>query len=475
MPTCSTNMGFNLFDHDRGSVVAPAGCGKTQAIIDALAGHVGKPVLVLTHTNAGVAALKARLAKEGVASAKFRLSTIDGWAMRLVGTFPRLSGDVASTDGKVDYPAIQRAGLRAVASGALDEPLRATYARLVVDEYQDCSRGQHAIILALAERLNTCVLGDPLQRIFDFRPNDHPDWDKDVECEFERVGAFDYPWRWYNVGHGPFGDWVLSLRAALLGGHAIDLRQAPSNVTWNLHLNDPSALHLAHAKAVSAVRPARGEGLLIIGDAKNRQSRSDFARKTPGLNVVEPVDLTDLVDAAAAIESVHGVARLRATLDFARQVMTEVDISGLGKRLQSLNAGTAKNPADRVETACLRFAADDGFSSVNALLKALADSSRRTFRHHLLATMFDALSRVLRKSGLSLVDAVVAAREQRRVVGRNMPLRAVGSTLLLKGLEAEHAIVLNADGMNARHFYVAISRASHSLTIFSRSPVLQFR
>jgi len=467
-------MSFNLFDHDRGSVVAPAGCGKTQAIVDALIEHGGHAALILTHTNAGVAALKSRLSKAKVPSQSFRLSTIDGWAMRLANTFPRLSAAPASLDGRVDYPATRRAALRAVASRALDAPIRATYSRLVVDEYQDCSRDQHAIILSLAERLKTCVLGDPLQRIFDFRPADHPDWDGNVESAFPRIGEFTTPWRWINAGQGPFGEWVLSLRPALLGGLPIDLRGAPANVTWVPLPSDAAALHVAQARAVNGIRPLPGQSLLIIGDSKNRQSRSDFARKMPGLNVVEPVDLGDLVDAATAIEAASGLHRLRATLDFAGQVMTEVDIAGLGKRLQSLQAGTARNPADGVETACLRFAQDDGYSTVNGVLRALAGSSRRTFRHHLLAAMFDALSRILHRPGMSLVEATVAAREQRRVLGRALPSRAVGSTLLLKGLESEHAMVLNADDMNARHFYVAVSRASHSLTIFSGSPVLRF-
>jgi DNA helicase-2/ATP-dependent DNA helicase PcrA len=466
---------FRLFDYDRGSVVAPAGCGKTQAIVDALMAHEGAAALILTHTNAGVAALKARLGKAQVPGQRFRLSTIDGWAMRLVRTFPRLSAITIPDVGRIDYPAIQRAALRVVAGGALDAPLQATYSRLVVDEYQDCSKDQHAIILSLAERLKTCVLGDPLQRIFDFRPSEHPNWEEDVESAFTQVGTFDVPWRWENAGQRSFGEWVLSVRPALLSGAAIDLRRAPANVTW-VHLPaDPGALQVAQSRAVSAIRTAAGQGVLIVGDSRNPRSRSDFARKTPGLNVVEPVDLGDLVEAAAVIQDCASLDRLRATLEFAALVMTEVDIAGLGQRLNSLHAGRARNPADAVETACLRFAHDDGFATVNEVLRALAASSRRTFRHHLLSAMFDALTRVIKKPGLSLVDAAVAAREQGRVVGRALPRRAVGSTLLLKGLEAEHAVILNADQMNARHFYVAISRASHSLTIFSNSPVVQFR
>ena len=57
-------------------------------------------------------------------------------------------------------------------------------------------------------------------------------------------------------------------------------------------------------------------------------------------------------------------------------------------------------------------------------------------------------------------------------VGRPMPRRAVGSTLLLKGLEAEVAVVLNAGGLDARNLYVAITRGSKALTICSQTRVL---
>jgi len=82
----------------RGLVIAPAGCGKTQLITDALTRHAGaKPILVLTHTNAGVAALRGRLEKVGVKPATYRAATLDGFAIRLISTFPqRAAHDLGS-------------------------------------------------------------------------------------------------------------------------------------------------------------------------------------------------------------------------------------------------------------------------------------------------------------------------------------------------------------------------------------------
>lgn len=42
------------------------------------------------------------------------------------------------------------------------------YDHLIVDEYQDCTVGQHQMIMSLSTILHTHILGDPLQGIFDF-------------------------------------------------------------------------------------------------------------------------------------------------------------------------------------------------------------------------------------------------------------------------------------------------------------------
>ncbi len=466
-------MSFSLFDRDGGALVAPAGCGKTQAIVDALAAGDGPRALVLTHTNAGVAALRARLSRSRVPGQRYRLSTLDGWSLRVASAFPTLSGLPAFADGRISYPAVQQAALRAISGSALAGPLRATYGRLIVDEYQDCGREQHELVLALAARLPTYVLGDPLQLVFDFRAATHPDWAADVEGAFGRAEELTTPWRWINAGEAAFGKWVLSLRPALLAERSIDLRNAPPNVTWLQLPADAAARQAAQAQAIHRIRT--GAGLLVIGDPRDRRSRAQFARGVPGLSVVEPVDLNDLLEAASAIEMARGVRRLQATLNFAAEVMTGVSVRELGERLNSLQSGSARSPADAVETEALRFAREDGMVVVRDVLKALAASPRRTFRHHLLAAMMDALARVVRRPGLSLVDAAVASREERRASGRPVSGRVVGSTLLLKGLESDHAVILDAGKMNARHFYVAVSRASVSLTIFSSSPILTFR
>jgi hypothetical protein len=72
--------GIDLLSIARGTVTAPAGCGKTHLIADALTRHENtKPILILTHTNAGVVALRGRLDRLRVPPKAYRLLTIDGW------------------------------------------------------------------------------------------------------------------------------------------------------------------------------------------------------------------------------------------------------------------------------------------------------------------------------------------------------------------------------------------------------------
>ena len=76
-----------ILDSTRGAIEAPAGCGKTHLIVETLKIPQAKPYLVLTHTTAGVAALKKRLNQSRVPSKNYVLSTIDGWSVRIANSF----------------------------------------------------------------------------------------------------------------------------------------------------------------------------------------------------------------------------------------------------------------------------------------------------------------------------------------------------------------------------------------------------
>lgn len=466
---------IDLLAIDRGTVTAPAGCGKTHLIAEALSRHAGeKPILVLTHTNAGVVALRGRLDKAGVPPKAYRLSTIDGWAMRLISTFPQRSGHAPDllklTRPNTDYPTIRVAAFELLKAGHVSDVIRASYSRLIVDEYQDCSIRQHGVVGYAAQTLPTCVLGDPMQAIFGFGGDDLADWDKQVCSYFPLAGELDTPWRWINAGAEPLGRWLLEVRRSLGSGEPIDLRDAPGAVTWiNL---DGTNDHERRLEAARVIPPIAAANVLIIGDSTSPQSQRRFASQTPGAVAVEAVDLKDLVAFAKSFD-LTSPSSVQQLADFAQSVMRNVGADDFVQRVQSLHHGTAKKEATGAEGAAIAFLRDPSYRrAVEVLVEIGRQAGVTAHRPAVLRACIKALQLCGGTEGLAFHDAAIRMREQNRLVGRPLPKRAVGSTLLLKGLEAEVAVILDASALDARNLYVAMTRGSKLLMVCSSSPVL---
>ncbi|WP_037074695.1 UvrD-helicase domain-containing protein [Rhizobium sp. PDO1-076] len=456
----------------RGLVVAPAGCGKTQLITDALARHSdAKPVLVLTHTNAGVAALRGRLEKAGVRPSSYRAATLDGFAIRLISTFPQRAGHDPRiiTGARPNYEAIRDAAARLAAAGHVNDILAASYVRLFVDEYQDCSIRQHALVTWLAQSLPTAIVGDPFQSIFGFGGDRLADWKSEVLAFFPVVGELTTPWRWNNAGAAELGNWLLSLRPQLASGTPIDLRIAPAAVQWiELDGQRDDALRLA-AASVQAPGDAK---VLIIGDSTDPRGQRRFARQVDGAVTVEAVDLRDLTDFGAALDVSHPEA-LAVAAGFAENLMSNFSADDLVRSIAAARAGSLGRALSDMEQAAVVFEQERTLSAVADLLVSINRAGGvRCYRPAVLAAVQRALQLAASPGGPSFQEATVAIREQSRLVGRPLARRSVGSTLLLKGLEADVSVVLNAAALNARNLYVAMTRGSSRVIVCSSSPIL---
>lgn len=466
---------IDLFSADRGSVTAPAGCGKTQLIADTVGLHSdSKPILILTHTNAGAAALRIRLRRARVTPTAFRVATIDGFAMRLIGTFPLRSGheprilEVANAQN--DYPAIRSAALRLLQSGDINDALQATYSRLIVDEYQDCSTVQHAIVDSLAAVLRTAVLGDPMQAIFGFGGNQLVNWQVHVQPRFPLLGALETPWRWMNAGTEPLGRWLLDVRNDLQAGGSVDLRRAPPEVQW-IQLTNANANEKRRAAAQTRTS-GQEQTVLIISDARNARGRHQFSSQTPGATSVEAVDLGDLVGFARRF-NINAPNALDQLVKFAAEVITQVGAANLLARVETIRQGRARVPPTATEIAAVAFASAPTLEGALRLLQELEGQAHaRVFRPDVLHCLKSALQAAASNGG-PLLNAVLQARERNRHVGRPVSRRAVGSTLLLKGLEADVAVILYPEMMDARNLYVALTRGARRLLVCSVTPLLQ--
>tara|TARA_R110000772_G_scaffold171189_1_gene283202 strand:- start:2331 stop:3746 length:1416 start_codon:yes stop_codon:yes gene_type:complete len=456
-----------------GSISAPAGCGKTHLIASALQRHAGsKPILILTHTNAGVAALRARLKDIGVEQRTYRITTIDGWAMRLIGTFPERSGHALGTldlkNPAVDYPAIRQGTLNILNGDHVRDILQATYERLFVDEYQDCIVEQHAMVSKLAEVLPTCVLGDEMQAIFGWGTNVLVNWETVVEARFPAAGQLSVPWRWRNAGTEEFGKWLLGVRAALQGGTPVDLREAPAEVQWIPITGENDVQN--HTSAANTKSPVDGGGVLIVCDARRPQRHRDVASRAHGAVVVENADLTDFIRFSERFDFQSATAA-DDLIDFAGSTLTGVGAAQLKQRLKVLLAGRERTPPSDAERAAVNFVkAANPESAVALLVEINRQPGVFPLRPALVRAAIQAFNAC--SDVADFHDMAVRAREQSRVKGRSLPRRAVGSTLLLKGLEADVAVVIDTDQLDARDLYVAMTRGSKRLVICAKDPVI---
>lgn len=465
---------IDLLPLSNATITAPAGCGKTELIADALRRHLNpKPILVLTHTNAGVAALRARLDRARVPHGAYRLSTIDGWAIRLISSFPSRSG----LDPRIlkignpgsDYPAIRDAASRLLSGQHIHDVLAASYAQLIVDEYQDCTVPQHEIVCHASDVLPTVILGDPLQAIFGWPGNEPPNWNGDVCARFPIAAELGTPWRWKNAGTERLGRWLLDMRHHLQAGRGIDLGSSPAELEW-VHL-DGADDEAKRRNAARVAAPTAEAKIIILGNNRPANHRR-IASQTPGAITVEAVDLGDLVAFGRSLNFLAPDA-LEQILNFASSLMTNVGATDILTRVNSLRRGTSRTAPTDIELAALAFADLPAASGAAKLLSTIsAASGVRAFRTGVLRAALRALSQCDGSLGNSFAEAAIRVREQNRLVGRPLAKRSVGSTLLLKGLEAEVAVILYADEMDARNLYVAMTRGSNKLVVCSNSKTL---
>jgi hypothetical protein len=460
-----------------GSVVAAAGCGKTEQIARATQISEGCR-LILTHTHAGVDALRARLKTQKVQSEKFRIDTIAGWCLRYAASFPKRSGltcDTPETDK--EWGAVYEAATKLIQSGAVKGVLLSSYTGVFVDEYQDCSKLQHQVIKAIATYLPACVFGDPLQAIFDFKGQNPVDWEADVFPAFSKAGEMTTPWRWRNARNNELADWLADMRLALEQGGAIDLRSRPECVTWVRLDDDPK---FRQAKIVGTCKTVMGKAadgrLIVIGDPANINMRAKLAQKLAaiGFSNIEPVGCKQLYAFAKNIEAATAFARLVQILDFIGECMIGAEKTPFLDAVKSHQGGGKRGATKFGDLIAVAIAVAEGTSD-KALLELMQGFYRkegtRLFRREMFFAMQSALQIKSTRQSDTLSDAIWEVQNRARHKGRSIAKRSIGSTLLVKGLEFDHAVIVYAGNMSRKDWYVALTRATTSMTILSPSEV----
>jgi hypothetical protein len=247
------------------------------------------------------------------------------------------------------------------------------------------------------------------------------------------------------------------------------VRTLPQRVEY-VHV-PPTQDDIRRQVALRARAETNRGSVLVIADSRNVAGRHQLASQTPGATVVETVDLRDLTSFGRLFDPAAPDATSKL-LGFAGSLMTNLAVVQTHQRLDSIRAGRVRNSSTEAEAALLVFERTRTLHSARQAIVCLrAQANVRVYRHEVLERCLRAMSHAA-DGHISFHDATVLERERFRQRGRPLANRNIGSTLLLKGLEAEVAAILHPEQMDARHLYVALSRASHRIIVCSTTPIL---
>jgi DNA helicase-2/ATP-dependent DNA helicase PcrA len=455
--------------------VAAAGCGKTELLGQLVADQRSGRQLVLTHTHAGVAAIKKRLANMRVPHDKFHLDTIAGWCLRYGAAYPAISGyrpgAEADPDWTATYPGAEKVCRTALGKRVIGE----SYSGVLVDEYQDCSLKQHALVRALAECIPCRAVGDPLQTIFGFRDDPVVPW-ATIKSDFEVVNdALTEPWRWRREGrNAALGEWLVAARQQLeVTGRLVIAEDAP--ITWVPH---DAAIEASDAWASTCRNANTPATETVVAILKWPSKCKDLAKRMGGRwPMVERFDDPDLLRLGVKLVDADGLTVIESLVEFVSERMTAVG-TALKTAVDAIKAGRGvlritkhREHADRLSTLANAPTPANALAWLEGVLAHRDDWW--LYRRECVFQLREALRHCTGETFAELPDMVAAARTRARHRGRLTHRRTIGTPLLVKGLEFDHAVLLwEPDHLSVQGLYVALTRASKSLTIVSNSRTL---
>jgi hypothetical protein len=464
----------SMLSSRRAFAVAAAGCGKTELLGQFVADQRSGRQLVLTHTHAGVAAIKRRLVYMRVPHDKFHLDTIAGWCLRYGAAYSGLSGFRLDAEADPDWDATYPGAERVCRSSLGRRVIRESYDGVLVDEYQDCTTKMHAVVRAIGDCIPCRGAGDPLQSVFGFRNDPVVPWET-VKTDFEVIdGALTEPWRWRRQGRSAaLGDWLVAARTQLeTTGRLVIAEGAP--VTWVQHASN---IETAEAWA-TACRRAGTANESVVAILKWSTKCPDLARRLGGRwPIVERFDDPDLLELGVKLADADGPRVVGELVEFMAKRMTGIG-TDLNPIVEAIKAGrgTSRFTKNREQAARLGTLASNP-TPANALAWLEGALAQRDewwlYRRECVFQLLEALRHCSDTTFAELPDMVAAARTRARHRGRNTYRRTIGTPLLVKGLEFDHAVLLwEPDHLSVQGLYVALTRASKSLTIVSRSRTL---
>lgn len=475
-------------------IIAPAGHGKTEQIANFILDNDDvKKLLVLTHTNAGVSSLIKRFRKKKISSDKYDIYTIDSFAIKYSKAYPCTSEVYENPTNSAEYDQCRKGAIKVFNIEFLQNFLQKRYSLIIVDEYQDCSDIQHELISKISENTNCIILGDPMQGIFDFGGCNIVNW-ATIRKDFEKHEIeLDIPHRWRGDNE-KLGQWIKETRKKIENGEEIIFEGSHIDfldISTTTDKVNPIFKYIEESKEIL---------ILIKDDSSLGSFKKELAKYFRGIiQVVDALDFSLLYKFLKNIIINQDELFFNELISFCKNCMTQVGHfeSPINRKVQKIWDET--NPSSILELRNKKINVKDPLkhTKINKLYCRFLDviALKEVERAKHLILLMDEIEKFIKeydsvkkgyiyrkdiwnsvKNALSMYvnkneDMESCGRKIRQktsFVGRGFK-KVIGTTLLTKGLEYEHVIIDDPSAYDAKHLYVALSRATKKITIFGKN------
>lgn len=495
-------MDYKAFiEGDKTYLIAPAGYGKTHTIVECLKYTNGRQ-LILTHTHAGIASIREKIKTSNIPNHAFALETISGFIQKFVLAYYVGDDLPEQDDSKFYHTFLTDKAIKVFASPIVQQVIRATYKGLFVDEYQDCSKAQHELVMVLSSALPTHILGDPLQGIFDF--NGESVVMDNALIEFEKFPDLPTPYRWYNSGNKGLGDLLKETRTRLIDRQAITLSTNKDIGLFVISVPDGGVIkgdkdyittlnnivinrkNNPDFESLLLLIPEYGEinskGITVSqGDISHRsmiKNRIDFSG---ALTLLEAIDDKAFYTLARnADKLIASMPRIHKKIQRLRSDILEkfFAASTLDKWVKDTGWVKKTKDADKKASEDMRALFNDFFADPkpHTLVSILTETKKTLKIKNKRDEVFQSFRSALKSAtteNSSVYEAMKQNRNIIRRVGRKVLGKCIGTTLLTKGLEFDTVVIVDAHKFTCpKHFYVAITRCCKNLIIFTAAAEL---
>lgn len=479
---------YQFMTSNKSMIEAPAGHGKTHSIVDCLEHfeYKGKKILILTHTHAGIASIKAKITERDILPKCYELATICSFTLNLTCAY--VNNELLSDDSdmKVKYQEAQEYAIQLLQACPIKSVLRAKYQHVIVDEYQDCDILQHQLINLLGDVIKVHILGDSMQSIFGFNGTPVDLNNSEFDVYKENLQTLSTPWRWNNAGCPELGKEILQIRELLQNRQNVNLQQYKHIQFIHTQKND---LYW-HRKSKTDIPPKilqilytylnnkyKGNVLIIYPISHNKKARIKLTKNMFNLGMLESIDDSDYYDTVNAFENNNGQELFAPIINFLKETCSASSIDDYvnsdGRFKDRIRKPEKLLVLQELKNVTNPLLTQKSYAGILSCIKQIRNILKiKVARKDIYYT----IERILTDStqrNVTLIESLKLNRDKVRRLGRNIQGKFIGTTLLTKGLECETVIVLDAHRFpDEKHLYVALSRCSQRLIVASETTVL---